>query len=109
MRNVIRNQTKENQKLEGLRGKVENQTKNKGILGDLEDKKRWSANLTQTPSTNSNKWRGEDSQREYKTNKTWKDVIKTPRRNLNPSTKLSTHDKGSPTILSTNANTNEEK
>ena len=37
--NVTRNQTKENKKLEGLRGKVRNQTKNKGILGDLEDKK----------------------------------------------------------------------
>ena len=59
MGNVTRNQTKENQKLEGLREKVENQTKIKGILEDLEDKEGWSANLTQISPTNS--WRGEDS------------------------------------------------
>ena len=44
--NVIKNQTKENKKLEGLRRKVRNQTKIKGILGDLENKEGWSANLT---------------------------------------------------------------
>ena len=61
MGNVTRNQMKENKKLEGLRGKVKNQTKTKGILGDLEDKKGWSANLTRTPPTNFNTWRAEDS------------------------------------------------
>ena len=39
MENVTRNQTNKNEKLEGLRGKVGNQTKDKGILGDLEDMK----------------------------------------------------------------------
>ena len=61
MGNVTRNQTKENKKLEGLREKVGNQTKIKGILGDLEDKEGWSANLTRISPTNSNPWRGEDS------------------------------------------------
>ena len=59
--NITRNQTKENKKLEGLRKKVRNQTKIKGILGDLEDKEGWSANLTRISPTNSNTWRGENS------------------------------------------------
>ena len=54
MGNVTKNQMKEYKKLEGLRGKVGNQTKNKRILGDLEDKKGWSANLTRISPTNSN-------------------------------------------------------
>ena len=61
MENVTRNQTRENQKLEGLWGKVGNQTKIKGILGDLEDKKRWSTNLIRISLTNFSTWRGEDS------------------------------------------------
>ena len=61
MENVIRNQTKENQKLEGLRRKVGNQTKIKGILGDLENKEGWSAILTRISPANSNTWRGKDS------------------------------------------------
>ena len=39
MENVTRNQKKENQKLEGLRGKWGIKQKTEGILGDLEDKK----------------------------------------------------------------------
>ena len=58
---TLKNQTKENKKLEGLRGKVGNQTKIKGNLGDLEDKEGWSANLTRISPINSNTWRAEDS------------------------------------------------